>query len=69
MAEERPGVVERAFQIAKSGTVASVADLSAQLEDEGYPNNAHLLKARSIAYQLSRMITESRMSISAPVDN
>jgi hypothetical protein len=62
MAEERPGVVERAFQVAKSGEVASIAELSARLEAEGYPNNAHFLTARSIAYQLSRMITESRMS-------
>jgi hypothetical protein len=39
--EERPSVVERAFQIAKSGAVANMAELSAQLTAEDYTNNEH----------------------------
>jgi hypothetical protein len=62
MAEERPGVVERAFQVAKSGEVASIAELSARLDAEGYEGNARFLSSRSMAHQLLRMITEARMS-------
>lgn len=61
--EERPGVVERAFQIAKSGSVASIAELSARLTAEGYADNIHLLTGRSLAQQLSRMISEARMAV------
>lgn len=58
--EERPSVIERAFQIAKSGTVGSIADLSRQLTAEGYDNNKQILAGRSLALQLTRMIAESR---------
>jgi hypothetical protein len=34
--EERPSVVERAFQDAKSGAAANIAELSAQLTAEDY---------------------------------
>ena len=57
--EERPSVIERAFQIAKSGTVGSIADLSRQLTAEGYDNNKQILAGRSLALQLTRMIAES----------
>ncbi len=63
MSQERPGVVERAFQIAKSGEVASVAELSERLTDEGYPDSARFLAGRSMSHQLLRMITEARMSV------
>ena len=57
--EERPSVIERAFQIAKSGTVSTVAELSGQLTAEGYANAAQLLAGRSLALQVTRMIVES----------
>jgi hypothetical protein len=60
MAEERPGAIERAFQVARSGTVTSLADLQAQLAAEGYDNAAQLLSGRSLTLQLSRMIAEAR---------
>ncbi len=66
MAEERPGIVERAFQIAKSAEVASIAELSAKLDAEGYEGNAHFLSSRSMSHQLQRMITEARMSAGVP---
>jgi hypothetical protein len=57
---ERPGVVQRAFQIAKSGAVADIAALLAQLAAEGYPGSAQTLAGRSVSQQLLRMINEAR---------
>jgi hypothetical protein len=60
--QERPSVIERAFEIAKSGKVANVADLRKQLTAEGYSNNAQFLTGRSLSNQLTRMIAEARMT-------
>ena len=57
---ERPGVVQRAFQIAKSGAVPDIAALLAQLAAEGYPDSAQTLAGRSVSQQLARMINEAR---------
>jgi len=56
---ERPGVVQRAFQIAKGGTVKDIAALNAQLAAEGYVNSTQALAGRSIRQQLTRMIVEA----------
>jgi hypothetical protein len=61
--EDRPGVVQRAFQIAKSGDVANMSALHKQLTAEGYTNNAQSLAGRSIVNQLSRMIVSARTNI------
>jgi hypothetical protein len=58
--DERPSVVERAFQIAKSGKVANVSALRMQLTSEGYANNAQTLAGRSLSNQLARLIVEAR---------
>ena len=58
--EERPSVIERAFQIAKSGAVATIAELSGQLTAEGYANAEQILAGRSLALQVTRMIAETR---------
>jgi hypothetical protein len=58
--EDRPSVVERAFQIAKSGKVENVSALQAQLAEEGYANSTQALAGRALSNQLMRMITESR---------
>ena len=58
--ENRPSVVERAFQIAKIGKVANIAALRKQLTDEGYANAVQALAGRSLANQLTRMITDAR---------
>ena len=60
--EERPSVIERAFQIAKSGTVASVAELTEKLTAEGYANAGQILGGRSLSLQVTRMIVENRAS-------
>lgn len=57
--EERPGVVERAFQVAESGAVADFAELNAQLTAEGY-DSASFLVGRSIVAQITRMIARAR---------
>jgi hypothetical protein len=70
--EDRPGVVGRAFEIARSGVVASKSELCEQLIAEGYADTIRALAGRSISTQLSRMITEARLngvaSPKAPVD-
>jgi hypothetical protein len=61
MNQERPGVVQRAFEIARSGKVATVADLHAVLAREGYDNARQSLSGRSVSSQLTRMIAEARI--------
>ena len=56
--EERPGIVERAFQIAKGGTVPDIFELHKQLAKEGYSDSAQYLAGRAITNQLKRSITE-----------
>lgn len=58
--QDKPSVVERAFQVAKSGAVANISELSAQLTAEGYVNCAPLLSRRAISIQITRMIAEAR---------
>ena len=59
--ESRTGIVERAFQIARSGDVANITSLRTVLTAEGYSNTAQVLAGRSIRLQLARMIAEARM--------
>jgi hypothetical protein len=56
---ERLGVVQRAFEIAKSGAVADIAALNAQLAAEGYADSVQILAGRSLQQQLLRMILEA----------
>lgn len=60
--EQRTGIVERAFEIARSGDVASVTILRTILVKEGYSNVAQVLAGRSLKLQLVRMITEATMA-------
>ena len=57
---DRPSIIERAFQVAKSGKVSNIKQLRQQLAAEGYPNAANALTGRSLQQQLSRMITEAK---------
>jgi hypothetical protein len=59
---QRAGIVERAFEIARSGDVASITVLRGILVKEGYSNVAQVLAGRSLKLQLARMITEARMT-------
>jgi hypothetical protein len=58
--ESMPGIVERAFQIAKGGRAANVGALRIQLAEEGYANAAFALGGRALYTQLTRMIFEAR---------
>jgi len=60
--EQRTGIVERAFEIARSGDVASITILRSVLVKEGYSNVAQVLAGRSLKLQLARMITEAAMA-------
>ena len=57
---DRPGVIERAFQVAKSGKVGNIKDVRMQLTGEGYSNVNMALTGRSLAQQISRMIIEAK---------
>ena len=59
---DRPGVIERAFQVAKSGKVGSIKDVRTQLAGEGYSNVNMALTGRSLAQQISRMIIEEKVA-------
>jgi len=56
---DRPSVIERAFQVAKSGKVGNIEQLRKRLKQEGY-SNADSLRGRSLLQQISRMITEAK---------
>lgn len=60
--EPRTSIVERAFEIARSGDVANIAALRNVLIQEGYTNAAQILGGRSLKLQLTRMITEATMA-------
>jgi hypothetical protein len=54
--EEHPGVVERAFQVARSGRVTSMSELNEFLTAEGYAGSVQSLGGRSIQSKLSRIM-------------
>jgi len=56
---DRPSVIERAFQVAKSGKVSNTEQLRKQLRQEGY-SNTDSLRGRSLLQQISRMIGEAK---------
>jgi hypothetical protein len=64
--EQRAGIVERAFEIAKSGSAANITALRTILSKEGYSNVAQVLGGRSLKLQLIRMITEAQMAKQKP---
>jgi hypothetical protein len=57
---DRPGIIERAFQVAKSGKVGNIKELRLQLAEEGYSNVTSALTGRSLAQQISRMILDTK---------
>ena len=60
MQSERPSVIERAFQIAKSGDALDIADVRSQLQAEGYSSVIQHLVGRSLTRQLSSIIAAAR---------
>jgi len=57
------GIIERAFQLARSGEYASVAEIRQKLDQEGYPNIQAHLASRTLITALRKLC-----SASAPVD-
>jgi len=58
--ETRAGIVERAFEIARSGAVTNIGDLRRALAKEGYANVAQVLSGRSLKLQLMLLIADAR---------
>jgi hypothetical protein len=52
--------LERAFELAKSGNVASVTDLRARIKSEGYAQNQ--LDGPALGRQLRNLIAKARLS-------
>ncbi len=60
-----PGVttIERAFQLAASGSVDSISALKKKLNSEGF--TADQIMGRELSRQLSKLILESRQKMAA----
>lgn len=56
----RPSTLERAFELARSGRFASVADIASQLTREQHSSVQQHLSGHTIRRQLVKMCTESR---------
>lgn len=57
--ENRPSVIERAFQLAKSGRCDTVADIREQLLKEDYLN-ADAVRGTALVGRLKTMITAAK---------
>ncbi|CAA9519909.1 MAG: hypothetical protein AVDCRST_MAG23-128 [uncultured Sphingosinicella sp.] len=53
-------VLERAFELARSGSCRSVAELELRLKREGYEAAASHLRGQSIRKQLRAMVSDAR---------
>jgi hypothetical protein len=56
--------LERAFQIARSGSVASVVEVKKALKSEGFDTRA--LEGRSLTRQLTQIIREAKATSAVP---
>lgn len=63
--EIRPSIIERAFQLAKSGRYATVGDIRKQLDREQYASTASYVRGGALLGQLRALIAASR---AAPID-
>jgi len=57
---DRPTTLERAYQIARSGTCEGVSAIADQLRREGYADGERHLAGRLLRRQLSRLCAEAR---------
>ncbi len=60
----RPSVIERAFQLAKSGRCASVSEIRSQLENEAY-ESAGAVRGSTLISRLDGMIKTAKTSKAA----
>lgn len=57
----QPSIIERAFQIARSGRCASVAEVRSQLLGEGYATAETVIRGSTLTSRLGAMITASHL--------
>ena len=55
-----PSLIERAYQLARSGEYATVSAIKAQLKSEGYVSVERHLQGASILHDLRRLCAEAR---------
>lgn len=60
MSQHEPGTVERAFQLARSGTCRTLADIRAQLIRERYAGVSEHLVGPSLRRDLTRLCAAAR---------
>jgi hypothetical protein len=58
--QSRPSVIERAFQLARSGTCASLTDIRMRLQSENYADAQIHTSGHSIARQLRGLIVAAQ---------
>ena len=56
----RPGTVERAFELARESSLATVEQIRRRLKDEGYTDWEFQLSGRTIRRQLQRIVSAKR---------
>jgi hypothetical protein len=62
---DRPGIIERAFQVARSGRVANITALKRQLRDEGYLSVQSYLGGAGLDRDLRRACQAARQPAQA----
>lgn len=55
-----PSIIERAFQLAKSGRYATVGDIRKQLDREKYTASASYVRGGALVAQLRSLIAAAR---------
>ena len=60
MIETSPGIVERAYQIARAGQAADIGELKAKLKSEGYFNVSGQLSGPVLQKALRTLCTAAR---------
>lgn len=58
--DNRPSIIERAFQLAKSGRYATVGDIRKQLDREHYASTASYVRGGALVSQLRSLIAAAR---------
>jgi hypothetical protein len=61
----QPTTVERAFELARSGSCASVQDIRRRLKSEGYDQVEAHLSGPSLGKQLRRLCEDARKTAAA----
>jgi hypothetical protein len=58
--DDKPGIIQRAFELAKNGECLSVEDIRSQLVREQYDQIAGHLGGSTITRQLRQLLAEKR---------